>query len=249
MQPLPDLLVLRYAAALLIGLYMVRQVKKPDRFAGRLFASLMNKSHAPLTDWAFSQLGTQRVAMAMDVGCGAGRTIHNLAEIAEQIYGIDYAAGSVAACRAHNRELIAEGRAHVERASVSQLPFPDNNFDLVTNTLDTQFRIGSMNKMFTATAILQLAGEGKLDLAAPLSRYLPDYPNHEADSKVTIRHLLTHTGGAGDIFTPKYEKHRLGMRELAECLSLRACAQRVRCQRRTRWQNARWATCAKTALG
>jgi D-alanyl-D-alanine carboxypeptidase len=90
----------------------------------------------------------------------------------------------------------------------------------IPNTLDTRFRIGSMNKMFTATAILQLAGEGKLDLAAPLGRYLPDYPNKDVATKVTIRHLLTHTGGTGDIFTPEYEKHRLETRELADYIKL-----------------------------
>ena len=87
-------------------------------------------------------------------------------------------------------------------------------------TMDTQFRIGSMNKMFTATAILQLAGEGKLDLAAPIGGYLPDYPNHDAATKVTIRHLLTHTGGTGDIFTPEYEKHRLETRDLTDYVKL-----------------------------
>ena len=90
----------------------------------------------------------------------------------------------------------------------------------VSNTVETQFRIGSMNKMFTATAILQLVGEGKVDLAAPLGRYLPDYPNHDVASKVTIRHLLTHTGGTGDIFTPEYEKHRLEVRELGDYVKL-----------------------------
>ena len=88
------------------------------------------------------------------------------------------------------------------------------------NTVDTQFRIGSMNKMFTATAILQLAGEGKIDLEAPLGKYLTDYPNRELAMKVTIRHLLTHTGGTGDIFTPEYEKHRLEMREPGDYLKL-----------------------------
>ena len=132
------MLALRYAATLCVGLYVVRQVKKPDRFAGRLFAWLMNASHAPLTDWAFTQLQVPRVAMAMDVGCGGGRTIQKLAAIAEQVYGIDYAAGSVAASRAHNRRLIAEGRVHVEQASVSRLPFADNKIDLVT-AIETQY--------------------------------------------------------------------------------------------------------------
>ncbi len=90
----------------------------------------------------------------------------------------------------------------------------------VAATTDTQFRIGSMNKMFTATAILQLVGAGKIDLSAPLGRYLPDYPNKDVATKVTIRHLLTHTGGTGDIFTPEYEKHRLEMRELSDYLKL-----------------------------
>jgi CubicO group peptidase (beta-lactamase class C family) len=88
------------------------------------------------------------------------------------------------------------------------------------NTTGTQFRIGSMNKMFTATAILQLVGEGKVDLAAPIGRYLPDYPNHDVATKVTIRHLLTHTGGTGDIFTPEYEKQRLETREIADYVKL-----------------------------
>jgi CubicO group peptidase (beta-lactamase class C family) len=90
----------------------------------------------------------------------------------------------------------------------------------VNNTVDTQFRLGSMNKMFTATAVLQLAGEGKLELTAPIGRYLLDYPNHDVATKVTIRHLLTHTAGTGDIFTPEYEKHRLELRELSDYVKL-----------------------------
>ena len=90
----------------------------------------------------------------------------------------------------------------------------------VANTVNTQFRVGSMNKMFTATAILKLAGEGKIDLAAPLGKYIPDYPDRDIATKVTIRHLLTHTGGTGDIFTPEYEQHRLGIRQLSDYVKL-----------------------------
>jgi SAM-dependent methyltransferase len=53
-------------------------------------------------------------------------------------YGIDYAAGSVGASRAHNKRLIAERRVHVEQASVSRLPFADDKFDLVT-AIETQY--------------------------------------------------------------------------------------------------------------
>ncbi|HEU0252626.1 MAG TPA: serine hydrolase domain-containing protein, partial [Pyrinomonadaceae bacterium] len=47
------------------------------------------------------------------------------------------------------------------------------------NTLKTRFRLGSMNKMFTAVATLQLAQRGKLDLKAPFGNYLTDYPNKD----------------------------------------------------------------------
>jgi len=45
------------------------------------------------------------------------------------------------------------------------------------NNLETGFNLGSINKVFTATAIRQLAAVGKLDLDSTLSRYWPDYPN------------------------------------------------------------------------
>ena len=138
MHPSPYALALRYALALGLGVYLFRQVRKPDRFAGRLFTRLMNGSHAALTDWAFTHLEIPEGAAALDVGCGGGRTLSRLAAKAAQVYGIDYAAGSVASSRAHNKRLIAEGRVHVEQASVSRLPFADEKFDLVT-AIETQY--------------------------------------------------------------------------------------------------------------
>lgn len=72
-------------------------------------------------------------------------------------------------------------------------------------SLDTQFRIASMNKMFTAVAILQLVEAGKLSLDDTIGKHLTDYPNSDVANKVTIRHLLTHTSGLGDPFGPDFE--------------------------------------------
>lgn len=90
----------------------------------------------------------------------------------------------------------------------------------VANTLDTRFRIGSMNKMFTATAILQLVQAKKLALDDTIGKHLPDYPNKTVASKVTIHHLLTHTGGTGDIFGPEYDQKRLELRTLDDYVKL-----------------------------
>jgi D-alanyl-D-alanine carboxypeptidase len=75
--------------------------------------------------------------------------------------------------------------------------FANRAFD-AKNNVDTKFNMASMAKLFTATSILQLAGQGKLSLDDTLSQVLPDYPNEEVASKVTIRHLLMHRSGLGD---------------------------------------------------
>lgn len=60
-------------------------------------------------------------------------------------------------------------------------------------TLDTRFILGSCTKPFTAVAVLQLMEAGKVDLDAPISRYLDGLPG--AWSAITVRELLNHTSG------------------------------------------------------
>ena len=90
----------------------------------------------------------------------------------------------------------------------------------IPNTLRTRFRLGSMNKMFTAVATLQLAQAGKLHLDDALIHYLPEYPNKELAAKVTLHQLLTHTGGTGDIFGPEFAAHRLELRTIGDYVNL-----------------------------
>ncbi|GGQ77056.1 serine hydrolase domain-containing protein [Couchioplanes azureus] len=75
-------------------------------------------------------------------------------------------------------------------------------------TMDTRFRIGSITKLFTATSIVRLIQDGRVSVTDPIGRYLPDYPNAELAAKVTVHHLLTHTGGTGDILTDGYWDRR-----------------------------------------
>jgi CubicO group peptidase (beta-lactamase class C family) len=90
----------------------------------------------------------------------------------------------------------------------------------IPNTLDTRFRIGSMNKMFTAVSVLQLVEAGKIKLTDPLGKYITDYPNQDIATKVTIHMLLTHTGGTGDIFGPEFTIHRKELRTLNDYVAL-----------------------------
>jgi CubicO group peptidase (beta-lactamase class C family) len=90
----------------------------------------------------------------------------------------------------------------------------------IPNTLETRFRIGSMNKMFTAVATLQLLEQGNLALDDTVGKHLPSYPNKDVATKVTVRHLLTHTGGTGDIFGPEFDANRLQLREHSDYVKL-----------------------------
>jgi CubicO group peptidase (beta-lactamase class C family) len=70
-------------------------------------------------------------------------------------------------------------------------------------TPDTRFQIGSIGKTFTGTAVMYLAAAGSLDLDRPVRTYLPELELADADAtvRVTLRHLLSHTGGwVGDYF-------------------------------------------------
>ncbi|HEX4900494.1 MAG TPA: serine hydrolase [Pyrinomonadaceae bacterium] len=64
----------------------------------------------------------------------------------------------------------------------------------IPNTPETRFRLGSITKQFTATAILQLVEQGKIKLDGKISDYLPDY-RKDVGEKVTIHQLLNHTSG------------------------------------------------------
>ncbi|TMN93720.1 oxidoreductase [Pseudoalteromonas phenolica] len=69
----------------------------------------------------------------------------------------------------------------------------------VPNNLNTKFQIGSMNKMFTSTAILQLVEQGKMSLDDPMTKYIDPNLLGEGDfSKIKIKHLLSHTSGIGN---------------------------------------------------
>jgi CubicO group peptidase (beta-lactamase class C family) len=73
----------------------------------------------------------------------------------------------------------------------------------VETTPDSVFQVGSITKVWTATLIMQLVDEGRLDLDAPLTDVLPELTlaTPGATSQVTVRHLLSHSSGIdGDLF-------------------------------------------------
>jgi SAM-dependent methyltransferase len=116
------------------------QCQKPSGWLGRFVLWNMNSRHSKVTDWGLSHISIEKDATVLDVGCGGGRTVSKLAAAATQgkVYGIDYSSESVAIANRTNRQWIDVARVEIWEASVSQLPFAADTFDLVT-AVETHF--------------------------------------------------------------------------------------------------------------
>src|SRR5579863_3467456 len=93
--------------------------------------------------------------------------------------------------------IVYEGREFIRGFGVTNIRHPLPVDD------KTLFQIGSTTKTFTATAAMRLVEAGKLALDQPIRSYLPDFAMRDPDvtARLTMRHLLTHTGGwDGDFF-------------------------------------------------
>jgi D-alanyl-D-alanine carboxypeptidase len=112
--------------------------------------------------------------------------------------------------------LIARGDRVAWEAAAGQA----NRESAIPNRMATQLNLGSMNKMFTAVAVMQLAEQGRLALDDTIARHLPDYPDEEVAGSITIHQLLTHTSGLGDVFTAAFNANPHAYRSNADYLPL-----------------------------
>ena len=137
-----------------------RQCQRPTGWLGRIVLWSMNRRHSRLTDWGLSHLTIGEDDAILDVGCGGGRTVAKLAGLAPRgtVYGIDYAPASVAVARNVNRQLVEAGRVSIQEASISELPFANDTFDLVT-AIETHFWWQDLNRgMREAFRVLKPGG-------------------------------------------------------------------------------------------
>ncbi|GAB5473827.1 MAG: hypothetical protein Mars2KO_19260 [Maribacter sp.] len=97
--------------------------------------------------------------------------------------------------------LIAKGNAILYQEARGEA---SKRFHVMNNT-DTKFNLGSMNKMFTAVAILQLAEKKLIALQDPIDKYVDEsWLPSEITAKINIHHLLTHTSGLGSYFNKDF---------------------------------------------
>ena len=107
--------------------------RKPVGFGGKTMVAMMNSGHGAMADWGFEHITIPADATVLDAGCGGGANIKKLLEKCSkgQVKGIDYSEISVEKSRKVKAKAIGLGGCEVLQASVAELPFEDNSFDLV----------------------------------------------------------------------------------------------------------------------
>lgn len=134
--------------------------RKPTGLRGRLMLSRMNAEHAAVSDWGMAQLPATSPRSIAELGCGGGR---NAAELLRRYPGasltaIDYSPESVGRTARVNAAEVASGRCRTLQADVSDLPLPDDSFDLATAFETVYFWPGPVASLREVLRVLKPGG-------------------------------------------------------------------------------------------
>lgn len=111
---------------------LVLNAEKPKGFWGKMMIRSMNKNHYGVTGWGLSHFDFNSSQIALDVGCGGGRTVNRISKMVKKAYGLDYSELAVKKSKKYNKKEIKNNKVEIVQGSVSELPFPDDTFDIVT---------------------------------------------------------------------------------------------------------------------
>lgn len=95
---------------------------------------IMNSAHIEMNKWALEKINIKKESILLDVGCGGGKTLQLLSKVnsSGKIYGIDYSEQAVKeSVRAHKLD-VATDKVSIQQASVTDIPFSDHFFDMIT---------------------------------------------------------------------------------------------------------------------
>ena len=108
--------------------------REPRGEEGRRFLEHMNADHEEMARWGTSFLTVARDADVLDIGCGGGRNVQYFLERCDRgtVTGIDMSEMSVKVSKEVNADGIEKGRCRIVQGNVSELPFDDLSFSLVT---------------------------------------------------------------------------------------------------------------------
>lgn len=114
---------------------LIKNARKPEGELGHQILDRMNKSHESMASWGVSHFEVAPESKILDIGCGGGRNLERFSKLISddgKVVGIDYSEVSIEKSTKHNQKAIEDGKVQVIQGSVSEMPFEDEKFDIVT---------------------------------------------------------------------------------------------------------------------
>lgn len=109
-----------------------KNFRKPQGVFSKKVLKRMNENHAHVSAWGISKMNLKSDDIVLDVGCGGGAAINMMSKSGAEIYGVDYSLTAVKEAIKFNQSLIDNNKVHISQADVSDLPFKNETFTVVT---------------------------------------------------------------------------------------------------------------------
>ncbi|CAM4436801.1 class I SAM-dependent methyltransferase [Paenibacillus tarimensis] len=173
---------------------LIEQAKNPKGFIGSLMLSIMNAAHSGMNNWALEKLDIGGHSNILDIGCGGGKAIRTLSALSShgKIYGIDYSGQAVKESIQANRKDVESGKVKILQASVTDTPFADNYFDVITAFQTHYFWDDLEGGVKEAYRILKKSG----CFIITAEVYKINYHMHSHKTKEEMEQLFSSTGFA-----------------------------------------------------
>lgn len=170
---------------------LVEQSGTPSGFLGVIMTRIMNVMDSGLNNWALRHFDCKE-GKALDIGCGGGKTLQILSKKypKAKFYGIDHSQTAVKTAIKLNEKRVKEGNIIIKKASVSAIPYPDNNFNYITAVRNHYFwpdlaaDLCEVYRVLAKNGSLIILGE-----TYKVTYHMKRYNTHES-----LIHLLKDTG-------------------------------------------------------
>lgn len=139
---------------------LIVNARKPVGELGHQILDRMNQSHERMAQWGVSHFDIKEDDSILDIGCGGGRNLERFAAqiTTGKVVGLDYSEVSVEKSIKLNEKSVDEGKVEVIQGSVSEMPFEDNTFDIITGFETIYFWPDFINDLKEVNRVLKKDG-------------------------------------------------------------------------------------------
>jgi ubiquinone/menaquinone biosynthesis C-methylase UbiE len=171
---------------------LIEQAKRPKGIIGSLMLRIMNVAHAGIMKWTLQKMNMEDGTALLDIGCGGGKSIKILSQHIKngKVYGIDYSAQAVKESIRKNKQDVKDGKVTILKASVTDIPFDNNTFSIIT-AFQTHYFWPDF-EMSVREIYRVLKSNGELFIVAP--KYNIDYHMKVYKSNRELEVLLKEVG-------------------------------------------------------